>query len=51
MTKKGKFKSGEKVPDSGIYYDLGNKREVTVVKGEPFPLSPDGFVLRRKTNK
>lgn len=43
------YKSGEIVPVSGIYYDLESKSEVTCVKGEPFPPSSEGFVLRRET--
>ncbi|MCH7651987.1 MAG: YjzC family protein [Nitrospinae bacterium] len=49
---KKRFKPGETVPRSGQYKNTGTKREVTAVKGEPFPPTPDSgqeYVLVDKT--
>lgn len=45
------YKSGEKVPESGIYKCSKCKNEVTCVKGEPFPpcCKDNYFILVRKT--
>ena len=51
MTNK-KYKPGEKVPRSGQYKNTRTKREITAVKGEPFPPTPGAgqkYVLVDKT--
>lgn len=39
-SKRRTFKPGEKAVISGQYKNTGTGREVTVVKGEPFPPAP-----------
>ena len=43
------YRSGEIVPESGIYMDSETGEEVTCVKGKPFPPSNGTFTLVRKT--
>jgi hypothetical protein len=45
------YKSGQKVPQSGIYRCVRCNNEVTCVKGEPFPPCCAGsyFILVRAT--
>ena len=40
MPRKKTYKPGEKAPTSGQFKNTKTKREVTVVRGEPFPPTP-----------
>jgi hypothetical protein len=50
--KKKYYKPGEEADISGQYKNIKTEREVTVTKGEPFPLTPEKgqkFILVDRT--